>query len=157
MLRRQLLVLLLFVLFTANLAQKYVPNDRNDNDENDDEDQVQPVNRVQPPSNNNLKPASSINANVPPASDPLAPRRYIDSNRRPSSSLPTPLAASKECESDVQKYCGKGSKQLLSNLKVLQCVDDLDNAVNLINKDCQHRIYQFKYNMTHDPRFDDAA
>ncbi|CAF3401610.1 unnamed protein product [Rotaria socialis] len=157
MLRRQLLVLLLFVLFTANLAQKYVPNDRNDNDENDDEDQVQPVNRVQPPSNNDLKPASSINANVPPASDPLAPRRYIDSNRRPSSSLPTPLAASKECESDVQKYCGKGSKQLLSNLKVLQCVDDLDNAVNLINKDCQHRIYQFKYNMTHDPRFDDAA
>ncbi|CAF4116740.1 unnamed protein product, partial [Rotaria magnacalcarata] len=63
----------------------------------------------------------------------------------------------KECESDVQKYCGKGNKQLISNLKVLQCVDDLDNAVNLINKDCQHLIYQFKYNMTHDPRFDDAA
>ncbi|CAF4598893.1 unnamed protein product, partial [Rotaria socialis] len=129
MLSRQLLILFLFVLFTANLAQKYVPNGRNDN-----EDAVQPVNRAQLPSNNDLKPASSINANVPPASDRLAPRRYIDSNRRPSSSLPTPLAASKECESDVQKYCGKGSKQLLSNLKVLQCVDDLDNAVNLINK-----------------------
>ncbi|CAF4730634.1 unnamed protein product, partial [Rotaria socialis] len=96
MLSRQLLILFLFVLFTANLAQKYVPNGRNDN-----EDAVQPVNRAQLPSNNDLKPASSINANVPPASDRLAPRRYIDSNRRPSSSLPTPLAASKECESDV--------------------------------------------------------
>ncbi|CAF3796085.1 unnamed protein product, partial [Rotaria sordida] len=57
----------------------------------------------------------------------------------------------------VQKYCNRGSQQLLSNLKVLQCVDDLDNAVNLISKECQHLIYKFKYNMTLDPRFDDAA
>ncbi|CAF1219022.1 unnamed protein product [Rotaria magnacalcarata] len=156
MLRRQLLVLFLFVLFTANLAQKYVPNDRNDDGENDDEDAIQPVNRVQPPSNNDLKPTPSNNDNLQPAPVQIAPRRSIDSSRR-SSSSPTPLATSKECESDVQKYCGKGNKQLISNLKVLQCVDDLDNAVNLINKDCQHLIYQFKYNMTHDPRFDDAA
>ncbi|CAF0980556.1 unnamed protein product [Rotaria sp. Silwood1] len=48
-------------------------------------------------------------------------------------------------------------QQVLSNLKELQCVDDLDNATTLINIDCQHLIYKFKYNMTHDPRFDDAV
>ncbi|CAF3407167.1 unnamed protein product [Rotaria sp. Silwood1] len=58
---------------------------------------------------------------------------------------------------DVQKYCDKLRQQVLSNLKELQCVDDLDNATTLINIDCQHLIYKFKYNMTHDPRFDDAV
>ncbi|CAF3928857.1 unnamed protein product, partial [Rotaria magnacalcarata] len=69
----------------------------------------------------------------------------------------TPLASSIECKADVQKYCAKGTAQAVTNLKVLQCVDDLDNAVNLISKECQNRIYKFKYNMTHDVRFDDGA
>jgi len=37
------------------------------------------------------------------------------------------LAASEECMADIKKYCGGGYK-MISNLKVLQCVDDLDNV-----------------------------
>ncbi|CAF3536870.1 unnamed protein product [Rotaria socialis] len=69
----------------------------------------------------------------------------------------TLLASSIECKADVQKYCAKGTARAVINLKVLQCFDDLDNAVNLISKECQNRIYKFKYNMTHDVRFDDGA
>jgi len=39
------------------------------------------------------------------------------------------LAASEECMADIQKYCaGGGGYKMISNLKVLQCVDDLDNV-----------------------------
>jgi hypothetical protein len=48
-----------------------------------------------------------------------------DSNSRSQS---TQLAADENCKTDIQKYCTKGSAKLLSNLKVLQCVDDLDNV-----------------------------
>lgn len=41
-----------------------------------------------------------------------------------------PLSTSPECQADVQKFCKKGADSVLPNLKVLQCVDDLDN-VNL--------------------------
>ncbi|CAF0964461.1 unnamed protein product [Didymodactylos carnosus] len=67
------------------------------------------------------------------------------------------LAASPQCEDDVSRYCNKGSSSPISNLKVLQCMDDLDDAVHLIHTDCQDLIYDFKLNMTKDARFDDAA
>jgi hypothetical protein len=41
------------------------------------------------------------------------------------------LAASEECMADIRKYCscsGGGGYKMISNLKVLQCVDDLDNV-----------------------------
>ena len=99
----------LLVVFTGSLAQKRSVNNRGD--ENDDEDPSQgdnngkflPNNRVQTPS-----PAGTNDART--------------------RATPTQLASDENCQADVQKYCGKGSSQLLSNLKVLQCIDDLDNV-----------------------------
>lgn len=91
---------------------------------------------------------------------PPPPARVVEANPSRSETRrapPTPLASSPECKADLQKYCSKGVDKLLPNLKILQCVDDLDNAVNLISPECQHLIYKFKHNMTHDVRFDDAA
>ncbi|CAF0823028.1 unnamed protein product [Adineta ricciae] len=81
------------------------------------------------------------------AEKPVSPRQPIS----------TALADSDECKVDVERHCAKGGTKLIPNLKVLECIDDLDNAVNLISKECQNRIYEFKYNMTRDVRFDDAA
>ncbi|CAF1437662.1 unnamed protein product [Adineta steineri] len=73
------------------------------------------------------------------------------------SSVSTTLADSDECEADIKRYCNKGRSKPISNINVLDCINDLDNAVNLISKECQTVIYKFKYNMTHDVRFDNAA
>jgi hypothetical protein len=35
---------------------------------------------------------------------------------------------STECKIDIQKYCVKDTGRLISNLKALQCIDDLDNV-----------------------------
>ena len=42
--------------------------------------------------------------------------------------IPSSLIQSTECKADLQKYCTKGTSQLLSNLKVLQCINNLDNV-----------------------------
>lgn len=96
------------------------------------------------PSNNQPVVQGSIDSNRQPLNNPPVVKGPIDSNRQPSneqsaarggsidsnrrSSSWTPLAASTQCKFDIQKFCNKGSQQLLSNLKVLQCVDDLDNV-----------------------------
>ncbi|UJR21808.1 hypothetical protein I4U23_024886 [Adineta vaga] len=163
--------LCLCILFMSSFAQRRVAND--DDDEADDENDVNQNNRKQQqPSINNEKSQNRISSNNIEntrrvASQNSDQQQSVNSNRAlqqqrsgnqgQSSSSVMPLAKSDECQADVQRYCSKGSKQTLSNLKVLQCVDELDNAVNLISKPCQNLIYDFKYNMTHDPRFDDAA
>ncbi|CAF3848511.1 unnamed protein product [Rotaria sp. Silwood1] len=156
MLRRQLFFLYLFLLFTGIFAQKYGSNIQNDDDD-DDEEKLQSLNKKRL-SINNDKLSSNNRANNNNDNNQQSgvgnPSQVRLSNRRSTS---TPIASSNECKTDVQKYCNKGSQQILSNLKVLQCIDDLDNAANLISIDCQHLIYKFKYNMTHDSRFDDAA
>ncbi|CAF1437679.1 unnamed protein product, partial [Adineta steineri] len=93
---------------------------------------------------------------VPISQQNLNQQQVISQSSR-SVPVPISIANSEECRFDVQRYCTKGSRQMPPNLKVLQCVDELDNAPNLISKDCQHHIYSFKYNMAHDPHFDDAA
>ncbi|CAF4312509.1 unnamed protein product, partial [Rotaria sordida] len=138
--RRQLIFLYLFILFTDVFAQKFHPKL-----ENNDREQPQSRDRIQSSiySENKLPASNRGNNDNQQESvvDQSRPRSSIESYRRSSSS--TPLASSNECKFDVQKYCIKGSQQLLSNLKVLECVDDLDNAVNLISKECQHLIYKF--------------
>ena len=86
------------------------------NDDDDFDDDRAPV----------KPPLNVVEVPTPPARSPekANPPLNVD-KRRPS---PTPLAASSECKADVQKYCNKGGEKLLPNLKVLQCVDDLDNV-----------------------------
>ena len=40
----------------------------------------------------------------------------------------TSLAKSAECRADVQKYCVKKGAAILVNLKVLKCINDLDDV-----------------------------
>jgi hypothetical protein len=42
--------------------------------------------------------------------------------------MPNQPAPSIECKVDIMKYCAKGNSRMISDLKVLQCVDDLDNV-----------------------------
>jgi len=132
MLSRRLIFLYLFILFTGSFAQKYNLNVRND-DEQDDEDELGPKQLRQPSLNvgqsQNVVPSGNAYNNRDP------PQRNFNqgpvpqkSRNSPSQSAVTQLAANEACASDVQKYCGKGNPQLITNLKVLQCVDDLDNV-----------------------------
>ncbi|UJR27806.1 hypothetical protein I4U23_009075 [Adineta vaga] len=125
--RRAIIICLIVTTFAAQ--------SKVDDDDNDDEKNVldQKQQQQQPKSPTELQPKS------------------------PKSPLLTTLANSDECKADVQRYCAKGAPKQIPNLKVLECIDDLDNAVNLISKECQNRLYIFKYNMTHNVRFDDAA
>lgn len=128
MLSRRLIIFYLFILFTGLFAQR---NGLNDGEE-DDDDGNKPNNAVNPPLNNirnkvrnqdgDSNTRSQVGNQLPSNSGQL--RSGPSRQTVPS----TQLAGSEECQTDIQKYCGKGSTQLLSNLKVLQCVDDLDNV-----------------------------
>ncbi|CAF1086846.1 unnamed protein product [Adineta steineri] len=173
MLLRRLVVLYLFILFTGSLAQRNVPNVDKENDDEDGDDNDLDTRKQSSINRDKTRKRISTgnddnNVRSLPRSDnqqqSVNSVRKSQQNLNPlpvagqsSRSAPIPIANSEECRADVLRYCSKGSKQMITNLKVLQCVDELDNAVNLISKDCQHHIYSFKYNMTHDPRFDDAA
>ena len=84
------------------------------------------------------------------APDQLAPNKPEAVKERPAAPVPapapapapsasvvrqpvTPIASSPECKTDVQKYCNKGNEKILANLKVLQCIDDLDNVSIAMN------------------------
>lgn len=107
------IVFYLFIIFTGSLAQKY---NRDVGQEQDDE------NELQSKTINNNRGSGSANNN--PVQVPAAAR---GSGSNTPAKL-TQLATNEDCQGDVQKYCAKGSKQSLSNLKVLQCIDDLDNV-----------------------------
>jgi hypothetical protein len=139
MLHRRLIVFIyLFILLAGIYAQKYARNGNNDDEEEDDEADPEPEARQQPPPppprkvevlNNN----ENTQNRIPPGNIGLGRKPIVS----PPRSTSTPLASSVECKADVQKYCAKGSQQIISNLKVLQCVDDLDN-VSFQNKFSSH-------------------
>ena len=145
MLSRRVILLSLFVLFVGIVAQNpnlRGPNGQGEIDDDAGEDGQPIVDRNGRPSNNN----GDANLNRPPA------RRVDTGNQQPVANVPqpppvpaprqqqsasiarqlvTPIASSLECKTDVQKYCNKGSNKVLPNLKVLQCIDDLDNVSGL--------------------------
>ena len=151
MLGRCLILFYLFILLTNIIAQRYDSNIRNVDSVHDDKGGLNRLEKpIQPPSlnanqmdnkfsmsnvrNNDGQQRSNFNQQQQPVQQqqqqqpiqqqqqqPIQPYR---SNFRSS----TPISGSIECQLDVQKYCTNGNKQLISNLKVLQCIDDLDNV-----------------------------
>ncbi len=109
MLQRQLICISLFVLFIGNFAEKLRSNNRNWNGEKDDRLVYRKQRQVQ----------SSQSGNNPSSSNQLL---------NPAEPAHTLLATSPECTADIQRYCVKGGTKLIINLKVLQCVDELDNV-----------------------------
>ena len=81
-----------------------------------------------PPVKSNVEQKPVVTAG--PARPPAPPQA-----QRVASLPPTPLGTSAECKSDVQRYCTNGADKIITNLKVLQCVDELDNvsAPNLVD------------------------
>jgi len=130
MLRRRLILVYLFILFSGIFAQRYGLNVQNKDVEEDDEDDSRPKNLGRPPINNGNSENRLPSGNT--GNDGNYQQRNVNQVQRPVGlprrSPSTQLAASEECQVDIKKYCGKGSQQLISNLKVLQCVDDLDNV-----------------------------
>ena len=117
MLFQRLILLSFFVLFVGAIGEKSFSEFKDDDDDDDDEKrslvpkQSQSFSGNQPAMNNNNVPAQVPN-------QPIAPRR----------SPASPLATRDECKADVQRFCSKGADKPISNLKVLQCIDELDNV-----------------------------
>lgn len=128
MLRRRLIIFYLFILFTGIFAQKFKPVDAGEQDDDDGPPQnigrqsnigERSQNRL-PLNNEGIK-----NNNYRPQNGDNQPSVQLSSGKTAPS---TQLSGSIECQDDVKKYCGKIGGRPLSNLKVLQCVDDLDNV-----------------------------
>jgi hypothetical protein len=77
---------------------------------------------------NELDEENDDNQNRQPGSNRLPPQAAKQSTSNNIQSKSLPLANTPECKVDVRKYCSKGSTNLIPNLKVLQCVDDLDDV-----------------------------
>ncbi|CAF4720327.1 unnamed protein product [Rotaria sp. Silwood1] len=148
MLHSTLIFIFVFVVFVGGFAQQSQSNVQNSNKDRNDKLVYRHVRQVR--SSQSEVQQSDKNAISSVKSSPSEKL----SKSETASAL---LANSIECEADIQKYCVKGGPKLIPNLKVLRCIDDLDQAANLISKDCQHRIYKLKYNMVRDVRFDDEA
>ena len=77
-----------------------------------------------PPVKSNVEQKPVVAAAAAAPARPPAPSQA----QRAASLPPTPLGTSAECKSDVQRYCTNGADKIITNLKVLQCVDELDNV-----------------------------
>jgi hypothetical protein len=153
--QRLILLSCLFVLFVSAAAQslnRKVPNNDPEQDDDDDDvgqDEQRQQSKNKNPLNNNdnekgpeqppppakkldvgiVRPAAPVLAPPPPPPPAPAPaaQRQVPSASVVRSPV-TPISSSPECRTDVQKYCNKGNEKVLANLKVLQCIDDLDNV-----------------------------
>jgi hypothetical protein len=143
---QRLIFLYLFILFTGTIAQQLDNADEVDDEEagpSNNNGRVQnriPTgninnnndNQLQKPGGQRVQPPTGQGQGNPPVGSPSVQNTGNSPGQVPagsnSRSQSTQLAADDSCKGDIQKYCGKGSSKLLSNLKVLQCVDDLDNV-----------------------------
>lgn len=72
--------------------------------------------------------------------------------RRPST---WKLADEEACREDVIRICPKHTWS--NNLAVLECLQDIKEADNEISSDCNHLLWNYKYNLTTDPKFEAVA
>ncbi|XP_059848581.1 Golgi apparatus protein 1 isoform X1 [Hypanus sabinus] len=59
------------------------------------------------------------------------------------------------CHEDVVRICPKHTWQ--NNFAVLECLQDLREADDEISSDCNHLLWNYKLNLTTDPKFEAAA
>lgn len=132
MLQGKLIIIILFAVFIGSFAQRRRSNaqglNAGKNDESVNQQQKQPtqLEREQPVKNAKPSVDNVDNNNI-------MPQKIVQpssSNQAASPSLPlsTSLSTSAECQTDIQRYCAKGASRPMSNLKALQCIDDLDNV-----------------------------
>ncbi|XP_069757261.1 Golgi apparatus protein 1 isoform X2 [Narcine bancroftii] len=59
------------------------------------------------------------------------------------------------CREDVVRLCPKHTWQ--NNFAVLECLQDLREVDDEISSDCNHLLWNYKFNLTTDPKFEAAA
>ncbi|XP_031471155.1 Golgi apparatus protein 1 [Phasianus colchicus] len=59
------------------------------------------------------------------------------------------------CREDVVRLCSKHS--WANNLAVLECLQDVREPDNEISSDCNHLLWNYKLNLTTDPKFESVA
>ncbi|XP_078400178.1 Golgi apparatus protein 1 isoform X1 [Cetorhinus maximus] len=59
------------------------------------------------------------------------------------------------CHEDVVRLCPKHTWQ--NNFAVLECLQDLREVDDEISSDCNHLLWNYKFNLTTDPKFEAAA
>ncbi|XP_066493030.1 Golgi apparatus protein 1 [Tiliqua scincoides] len=65
------------------------------------------------------------------------------------------LADEPSCREDVTRVCPKHS--WANNLAVLECLQDVREPDNEISSDCNHLLWNYKLNLTKDPKFESVA
>ncbi len=121
MLHRQITFISLLLLCVSNFAQQLHFNDQS---------RIIYRHQRQVPFQSETKKSTQIGSssvNSPSNSNANQPvlSNQLSTNPLASSTL---LVNSTECKIDIQKYCVKDTGRLISNLKALQCIDDLDNV-----------------------------
>ncbi|KAL2762147.1 Golgi apparatus protein 1 isoform 3 precursor [Daubentonia madagascariensis] len=65
------------------------------------------------------------------------------------------LAEEESCREDVTRVCPKHTWS--NNLAVLECLQDVREPENEISSDCNHLLWNYKLNLTTDPKFESVA
>ncbi|XP_064414423.1 Golgi apparatus protein 1 [Latimeria chalumnae] len=93
------------------------------------------------------QPSDNLNGNAgpPPGGQPAQPRR----------SGGWKLAEEEACREDVMRLCSKHI--WTNNLSVLECLQDVRETDNEISSDCNHLLWNYKLNLTTDPKFESVA
>ena len=127
LLRRHFLIGCL-ILFAVTSATNAI-GDPDDEDEGPSNENRPPpvVPKVDSPQNQPIP--SKLNVEQKPVVTTSPARPLVTRQaQRAVGSPPTPLSTSAECKLDVQRHCTNGADKIITNLKVLQCVDELDNV-----------------------------
>uniref|UniRef100_A0A8B9FVT0 Golgi apparatus protein 1 n=1 Tax=Amazona collaria TaxID=241587 RepID=A0A8B9FVT0_9PSIT len=93
-------------------------------------------------------PAAAGQAAGPGAAGPRGPRGF-------SSGSGWKLSEEAVCREDVVRLCSKHS--WANNLAVLECLQDVRESDNEISSDCNHLLWNYKLNLTTDPKFESVA
>lgn len=65
------------------------------------------------------------------------------------------LSQDEKCAQDVFKHCNKVKKD--NNFAVFLCLQEVIQREEDLDEACEHHLWNYKYNLTTDPRFDEAA
>jgi hypothetical protein len=120
----------LFVLVVGILAEQPESNVQNQQQNTNDKlaNRQRREEDEPPQSVDNVKPSAKITSKN--RTNQVEPRRPVVPGKKlnGSQSSTIPLVSSVECKADIERYCLKGGSKIVSNLKVLQCINDLDNV-----------------------------
>jgi len=122
MLQTQLILSFLLVLFVGGFGQQFRSDARNWKENRYDQLEYRQRRQAEPSQSRTPQSVNNINQQK------IVQPGFSNESPITSSSSSLSLASSMDCKADIQKYCVRGGTKLISNLKVLECINDLDNV-----------------------------